>query len=256
MVNSCSKKINIRVPKTWQDLTEEQLAFFFSQAASNRPLPEVLARCALRWARLKVLARTADGSCLVLHRPTRRKAVLAAWQLTFLARQLAFLETFPPHPVRLAKVQGAAAAEADLQGFPFADYLACENLYQGFLRTQSDACLSDMAHLLYPTLPEAAQPTRAELVSVFYWFASVKANFSRLFPHFFTLMPQEPGNLLATAERSVGEELRQAMNAQIRALTAGDITKEAHILATDCHRALTELDAKAREAEEMRRQYP
>ena len=47
--------------------------------------------------------------------------------------------------------------------------------------------------------------------------------------------------------------LRDATNAQIRALTGGDITKEATIRQMDTHRALTELDAKAREAEEYRK---
>ena len=61
-------------------------------------------------------------------------------------------------------------------------------------------------------------------------------------------------NLLGNVPKDIGEELRQAMNAQIRALTGGDITKEAAILQMDCWRALTELDAKAREAEEMRNQ--
>lgn len=35
-----------------------------------------------------------------------------------------------------------------------------------------------------------------------------------------------------------------AMNAQIRALTGGDVTKERAVLQMDCWRALTELDAK------------
>lgn len=39
------------------------------------------------------------------------------------------------------------------------------------------------------------------------------------------------------------------MNAQIRALTDGDVTKEPQVLATDVHRALTELDAKIRDAD-------
>ena len=42
------------------------------------------------------------------------------------------------------------------------------------------------------------------------------------------------------------------MNNQIRALTEGDVTKENEILALDTWRALTELDAKAREAEEFK----
>ena len=45
------------------------------------------------------------------------------------------------------------------------------------------------------------------------------------------------------------------MNAQIRALTKGDITKERDILNMDTWRALTELDALAREYEEINRKY-
>ena len=43
------------------------------------------------------------------------------------------------------------------------------------------------------------------------------------------------------------------MNAQIRALTGGDITKEREVLKMDCWRALTELDAKAKDYEDMRK---
>ncbi len=46
------------------------------------------------------------------------------------------------------------------------------------------------------------------------------------------------------------------MDAQIRALTKGDITKEEHILSLPAHRALTELDALAREYDELNRKYP
>lgn len=178
--------------------------------------------------------------------------VLANWQITFAARQLAFLENFAPKPVRISVICGASAVAADLQTVPFEDYLACENYYQGFLHTQSMECLAEMAHLLYPKLSDKVCLEKAEQLSVFYWFASVKANFTRMFPHFFTNIPQEKSNLLGSAESNVGEELRQAMNAQIRALTGGDITKEATILQMDCWRALTELDTKAREAEEVR----
>ena len=45
------------------------------------------------------------------------------------------------------------------------------------------------------------------------------------------------------------------MNAQIRALTKGDITKEAEVLKMDVWRALTELDAIAYENQELDRKY-
>ena len=42
----------------------------------------------------------------------------------------------------------------------------------------------------------------------------------------------------------------------IRALTKGDITKEREILALDTRRALTELDAQAREYQEFNSKFP
>ena len=44
------------------------------------------------------------------------------------------------------------------------------------------------------------------------------------------------------------------MDAQIRALTKGDITKEKEILALDTWRALTELNAQAREYKQLQAQ--
>lgn len=56
--------------------------------------------------------------------------------------------------------------------------------------------------------------------------------------------------------KNIGEQVTEAMNAQIRALTKGDITKEKEVLAMDCWRALTELNAQAKEYEELNRKYP
>lgn len=245
---------SLSLPKSWSELSDQQLLFFFRQVARDLPMNEVLALCVCKWAEIVVLCHADKHSYLVKDRKSKRQVVLADWQVTFAARQLAFLESFAPKPVRISVICGASAVNADLQAVPFEDYLACENYYQGFLHTQSMECLAEMAHLLYPKLSDKACLEKAELLSVFYWFASVKANFTRMFPHFFTNIPQEKSNLLGSADMGVGEELRQAMNAQIRALTGGDITKEAAILQMDCWRALTELDAKAQEAQELRNQ--
>ena len=60
------------------------------------------------------------------------------------------------------------------------------------------------------------------------------------------------GNLLGSSAPSVED----AMNTQIRALTKGDVTKEAEVLALDTHRALTELNAQAREYRELNTSPP
>ena len=243
---------SISLPKPWSELSDQQLSFFFRQVGRDLPLEEVLAICVCKWAHLFVLYRDSSHRVLVRQRTTKREVWLADWQLAYACRQLSFLGAFAEMPVRISELRGAAAVAADLQGVSFEDYLAIENFYQGFLHTQSLDCLSDMTHLLYPLLSYRFTLSKAELLSVFYWFASVKLYFTKLFPNFFSAVPDGNGNLLGTAPTAIGETLRQAMNAQIRALTSGDITKEEGVLQMDCWRALTELDAKAKEAEEMR----
>ena len=243
---------SISLPKSWSELSDQQLLFFFRQVARDLPLEEVTAICVCKWAHLSVLCRDGSHRVLVRQRTTKREVWLADWQLAYASRQLSFLGSFAEIPVRISELRGAAAVAADLQGVAFEDYLAIENFYQGFLHTQSLDCLADMTHLLYPLLSHRFTLSKAELLSVFYWFASMKLYFTKLFPNFFSAVPDGNGNLLGTAPTAIGETLRQAMNAQIRALTAGDITKEEGVLQMDCWRALTELDAKAKEAEEMR----
>ena len=173
---------SISLPKSWSELSDQQLLFFFRQVARDLPMNEVLALCVCKWAEIVVLCHADKHSCLVKNRKSKRQVVLADWQITFAVRQ-AFLGSFAPKPVRIAVIYGTLAVTADLQAVPFEDYLACENYYQGFLHTQSMECLAEMAHLLYPKLSDKACLEKAELLSVFYWFASVKANFTRMFPH-------------------------------------------------------------------------
>ena len=50
------------------------------------------------------------------------------------------------------------------------------------------------------------------------------------------------------------QRLQTAMDNQIRALTKGDVTKETEVLNTDTLRALTELNAMAREYQDLERE--
>lgn len=174
---------SISLPKSWSELSDQQLRFFFRQVARDLLMNEVLALCVCKWAEFVVLSHADKHSCLVKDWKSKHQVVLADWQITFATRQLAFLENFAPKPVRISVIGGASAVTVDLQAVPFEDYLACENYYQGFLHTQSMECLAEMAHLLYPKLLDKVCLEKAEQLSVFYWFASVKANFIRMFPH-------------------------------------------------------------------------
>lgn len=164
---------------------------------------------------------------------------------------LDFLDSFAPMPVRIAQIGKYHALPADFEKVPFEQYLYVENMFQGYLNTQSDELQLQMAQVLYAS--DHVKPDKAHLVGIFYWMASLKQYFAGLFPNFYKPATNTDGNLLGSAQPDIYRQLRDSTNAMIRALTGGDITKEAAIMKMDTWRALTELDAKARDAEELRK---
>ena len=245
---------NLSVPKDWQSLSDSQLQYFFTQLSHDLPMEEILTLCLFKWADLRVLCKTHDGSYLVKQRHApKHETTLTIRQMQAATASLEFLRQFAPLPVRITKIGRATAIEADFQGVPFSTFISADNYYQGFLHTKNDALLKDLATLLYPKV-KSRHLTPPLLLNAFYWFSSLKQYFSRLFPHFLTPCAPTPTNLLGDTQ-SIADKVRNAMNAQIRALTGGDITKEQAVLAMDTWRALTELDAKAKEAEEIRKTY-
>lgn len=163
---------------------------------------------------------------------------------------LEWLQAPPEYPVRLDAIGDAKACAADLSDdFTFDSWLACENHWQAYHATNDGEMLRAMAEILYNK--EGITLTEAESLGVFYWWLGVKAMAARMFPNF--LRPAE-GESEAPAD--LGEQMRQNINSQLRALTKGDITKEAQILSMNALRALTELDALAREYEELNKKYP
>ncbi|WP_290393356.1 hypothetical protein [uncultured Duncaniella sp.] len=253
--------INLTVPKSWAELSQDQLRFLFQTMVevqlSNRNVgfrslddyslqssAQVATICLLKWSGLRLICAYADG-WLVAHDQEEFK--VTAGQMASAITHLVWAKELPTEPVRLDIVDGAKAVPADISGdFTFDNWLACEALWQVYQLTSNEDMLRQMAEILY-NKPDI-KPDAAELLGIFYWWAAVKSMASDMFPNFF-----KPGEV---GEAPSADSMRRNMDAQIRALTKGDITKESEILAMGAIRALTELDAQAREYDELNKKYP
>ena len=239
--------INFQVPSDWSELGDKQLRYVYQLLAADYTSDEVKTLCLLRWSDTKVIGRQESGAYLL-----KKGKFLFEATPTMLAEVLPHLDwlaAMPTEPVRPAKMNRRAALTADFQAVPFETYIVVDNLYQGYLTTQSDDLLDELASVLYPGIKT---PLSAEnRIAVFYWVASLKDFFARKYPDFLQPVATEGDNLLGSSPSNAVEE---AMNAQIRALTKGDVTKEAEILALDTWRALTELNAQAKEYKQLNSQ--
>lgn len=235
--------INIIVPKSWAELSVKQLYYVYSLMTRNMSAVEIKTYCLLKWGGLTVKFKYADGYMLKIGKV---EFVAKADLICSAANALNWLEALPVYPINLKKIGWHKAIVANFEGVPFEKYIMCDNLFQGYLSTQNDELLCDMAQILYNTKKIKLSP--AEKISIFYWFAALKDLFARSFTHFLKPMPSSNPNLLGN-EVNVASMVRDAMNAQIRALTKGDVTKENEVLALDTWRAFAELDAIAKDFE-------
>lgn len=243
--------IDLAVPQGWHELSDKQLRYAFELIAKGFTSDEIKTLCLFRWSGLKIRHRhNADIVCR-LRKQTFR---LTALQIAEVIPALDWLDTIPPQPVCISRIGRYRPFAADFSEVAFEKFIICDNLYQGYLATQRDDLLDQLASILYQSpIPISLSP--AERISAFYWFASVKDLFARLYPNFFQTASQ-PENMLGGNRLPTGAQIQQAVNTMIRALTKGDITKEREILSLDTHRALTELDAQAKEYKELNEKMP
>ncbi len=236
---SSSISINFFVPQGWHELSDKQLRYVYQLLANEFATDEVKTLCLLQWSGTKVIGRQESGAYLL--KKGKFLFEVTPLPLAELLPHLDWLGSIPTVPVRLSKINRQHALPADFSEVPFETFIICDNLYQGYLQTQNDELLDQLGATLYG---KSMTFKPYERINIFYWFAALKDTFSRKFPDFFQPIDAATGgNLLGSSAPSVED----AMNAQIRALTKGDVTKEGEVLALDTHRALTELNAQARE---------
>lgn len=244
-------RVNLIVPRSWEELSQEQLKYYFFVLTMCRSAAEVKTYCLCRWSGLEVLYPYGEG---FMCRHEQREFVLQPLQVAAAIQSLDWTDTLPTSPVRLERIGKYRALPADFQEVPFETFIICDNLYQGYLSAKDDQLLDDLARVLYQSAK--VKPDAAERIGVFYWFASLKEMFALQFKHFFQpLSAHDDGNMFNQG-KSQYEIIYHAVNAQIRALTKGDVTKEKEVLAIDTWRALTELDALAKEYEDFNKKYP
>lgn len=248
--------INFSAPSSWSSLSDSQFLWLLGLHAKEFTPDEIKIHAWLRFAGVRVLAKSGDGSFLLKHRkdifPVRPLQVQAL--LPFFD----WAANAPSYPARPSRLQRKEALPADFRGVPFGIFLQADNLYQGFLATRDESLLDALLSILYPGLSTGKRFPRnrrsgsnlsARRLAALYWMISLKSFLSAKFHNFLRPAAEsQEENLLGSPQASPEE----AMNTQIRALTKGDISKEEEILSLDTWRALTELDAQAREYQSLK----
>lgn len=252
-VTSLDKELNFTFPKSWAELTQKQLKAVLV-FLSTYPATTALVRITCYFANLVIGKKVGNGqfSCRLVTHSGVHTIVISSVEVAAMTEALEWVLQPGDTPVILEELYGRKSIDAELHGVDFETYIALENLYQGYLMSNDENAVCEMANLIYTSnvkdngdwdrVEDITELQPYELFSICQWFTQVKMLFAKSFPNFFKPVG-------GSSEFSMVD----VMNAEILALTGGDITKEDEVLHKDTWRALTYLDAKAKEAEEFRK---
>lgn len=255
--------INLTAPTSWRELSQEQLLTVFDLMAIEQESTAIKTYMLIYFCGLHVIRHTRFGWKLWTMVDGKKRVIyIKTSEMQSFIHQFDFIDQLEDMDCRLDAVCGLHAADALLQqGVTFNEYLHAEKYYQLFVETKDMEYIDNLAQWLYhdshgraagygDAVDDHGKPvedvtlTPGERVGTLLWFVHVKQVMARSFPHFFKKTVVEDGEPEPV-------NFIELYNIQLRALTGGDVTKEDTVLNLACWRALTELDAKAREVEEL-----
>lgn len=242
------------MPTGWQALSPEDLRYCLRLLWLYGEAPDwqnrVRTAAMLHFCHIEVASRT-DQGWLCRERETGRTFILDPELLPSILEHLDWLVQTDKIDVRIEQVGQYKAVDFELHDLIFGEYLKAENYYQAFLIGRESKDLVSLSRILYhvPDGDDASEFCEEVLTGGMLWYGAAKTVLGEWFPNF--LKPAGDD-----AEPVCRENQRENTLAQIRLLTKGDVTKQKYILEeTDTWTALAELDALAKEAEEIKRKY-
>ena len=277
--------VNLDLPQTWSDLNDDQLRYILRLRNIESVTPmEIRLLAVLKFAgleerkpRTETERAFAESNNVRYFKVARcsesrvKEMPLPDWFLTESVKRMAWLDEPTDDVTRIVNlISGHLPYEADLSDMPFGIYLQVENAWQTALswaaalsgqKANKEAqkhlheCLDELASLLYYPHREWYLPFKPRKVSyppetaqnIMHWMIGWHKYALYAFPHLF----RRSGG---TSSPITSEALREQTDAQLSALTGGDVTKLPIVLkSTMTHDALHVLDIKAHEAAEARK---
>ena len=234
-------QIDVSLPSSWKDLSQDQLRFFFKMLNVEQSMEAVMTRCFLKWSGVRLVGRQSDTDIFLL-RKGKVFFSLSSSDLWQWMQPLAFLQEVPDVPATLKKYGRHKSIDHLFRGVRFGTYLSCVSIWSSQMQSQELDIdkIRNLVELLYGFRPKRVLP---EFVGcVIYWLTSLQEFFSRRFRDLFAPVSSDGQGSLGSSS-----SFQESSNAMIRALTKGDLLREKDVLDIDVWRALTELNAQAKE---------
>ena len=240
-----SEPLSVDIPDSWSKLSFRQFKMICNLFSAELFASSFDTILFMRLAGIKFLDYSDDGSVILMYQKNAYVVsrdiggvALEAVEWVHNIADISQLAAFMPQVHR-------SAVDLRFNDISYGKFIAADNVYTGYLATQRTDLIDKLVSCLWPRMRKIKPWHRMAAVI---WFSSLKQWLVSCYPDLFAA--PDPNDLFSSNTVSPAA-VKESMNAQIRALTKGDITLEQRVLEAPLHRALTELNQLAKEYKEF-----
>lgn len=250
-------KVELTVPRSYAELNEKQLRYIASLQLAGSTSEDICVKCFIRFSGIRAVGKIGNVYYFV-NKKVKGFFTMNLEELVYFSKKMEWITKnhIGIQPVKCGKFK---PVDKWLRDTTFLQYVDAENYYQAFIHTNDEQYLYKMMAVLYHPAKRYInllthtrngyfkKRTDVEKHLVMMWMVGVKSYFSKKFTYLF-------------ARESVGDQdeitfpdMAEIINNQLRILTIGDITKRQQVLDANTIDALSELNEKCREYEELKK---
>lgn len=250
--------IELTAPRNYSEMDEKQLRYVAALMVAGQTEEQIRTKCFIRFTGIKPIGNDGENYYFKL-RKQKESFVLTAGEVAEFSMSFAFITTSFKGIVPVAKIGRYKAVDRLLRNTTFAQYIDIENYYQAYIFTKEEKYLTKLIASLYLRKSYAAtnfssaeknmtrKATDTERMIVTLWVVGLKYELALKFKYLFRKKAESDDD-----DELTPPNMLEIVTNQVRMLTDGDITKNKQILAANTWDALSELDNKCREYEELK----
>lgn len=245
-------KVELTAPKNFSEMSEKQLRYLCALLVAGQTESQIHVKCFVRFTGIKIVAY--KEHIYFFKKPkTTGFFQLTDEQVASFASQFKFLTSRYEGIKPFERIGlDAKPYERLLRDTNFATYFEAENSYQAYIFKKDENYLVRLLAVLYQTTAEyiLKNATAQDRIMCLMWFIGIKEYFAKKWKYLFKKDDLDDGN----DDEPVPPNMFEIITNQVRILTQGDITKNKLVLGSPTWDALTELDNKCREYEQLKKQ--
>ncbi len=246
-------RIDISLPKRWEDLSPKQVLYVVKLLTEQLPFAEFLSACFLHFSGWKVVKTNSKNS--FTFKNNKSKFIVCVDLFHTLCNELLWLQTDVGRCVNPAKIGKALGCDSDLYDVTLEQYLFADSHYKAYNYTSNKKHLAILTASLYLKKKQKFDDDAIDkkrykyflkypihLQAVLLWYTGTKLMLKEKFPELFANEDDAP------VEYSDPEKIY--LNT-LSALNAGRIIDNPKVLQTPCIEALHELNQLNKRAIKM-----